>query len=385
MTLEQLQVIIAAKSPESITLDYKQELPPDTQDGKREFLQDLTAMANTHGGQILYGIEEERDGSNRPTGTPLSATGVAVENFDAWKLRTLQWIRDSSDPPVHNVTFEQVGAFPLGPVIAARIPRSWNAPHRVRIKEQSYFYMRTDSGNVPMDAAMIRQSFLLGSTAMDRMRAFREDRTSRILTGQAPTPLDQGPIFLCHIFPLQAFASDEAVDLQSADDGHEVLKWFGGHPLRYRYNFDGLLGVEQRIKPHFCGYAQVLRNGCIEGVEVHENRPEYPQRLAGHYWEVQQTPSFVHRNLATLKRLGITPPIFVFMTWLHAAGWTFSETADLAGSYRPFPSDLLQLPSIRLDETELGDIEVKDKLQPAFDVMWQAIGISGSPYGGQYR
>lgn len=45
--------------PERKTVEYKESLPDDKYDSKKEFLADVSSFANTIGGSLLYGIREE--------------------------------------------------------------------------------------------------------------------------------------------------------------------------------------------------------------------------------------------------------------------------------------------------------------------------------------
>jgi predicted HTH transcriptional regulator len=44
--------------PESLELEYKGRLELGTKDQRREALKDVSAMANTGGGRLLYGVSE---------------------------------------------------------------------------------------------------------------------------------------------------------------------------------------------------------------------------------------------------------------------------------------------------------------------------------------
>jgi predicted HTH transcriptional regulator len=67
---------------ESATLEYKQELPGDNSEAKKEFLADVSAMANNMGGVIVYGIAEQRE-DGKTTGRPTRPiAGIGQTNRD---------------------------------------------------------------------------------------------------------------------------------------------------------------------------------------------------------------------------------------------------------------------------------------------------------------
>src|SRR6266850_4464849 len=97
VTLVDIQALKDNQVPESSILDYKLQL--DLSDsGKRELLRDVAAMANAHGGVLLYGVREARDESNEPTGVPESVEGIQGENESPVRERVEQVIRAGLDP-----------------------------------------------------------------------------------------------------------------------------------------------------------------------------------------------------------------------------------------------------------------------------------------------
>lgn len=65
--------LVLAKTPERQTLDYKVQLPGGSEEDKREFLGDVTSFANMAGGDLLFGISDERDATGKSTGRPRRA------------------------------------------------------------------------------------------------------------------------------------------------------------------------------------------------------------------------------------------------------------------------------------------------------------------------
>jgi predicted HTH transcriptional regulator len=82
ITAETIAAMQVAQTTEGRNLDYKQDLPrpkarrEEGEDGRDDFLIDATAMANSAGGVLIYGIEEERDGDGKKTGRPGKVLGL---------------------------------------------------------------------------------------------------------------------------------------------------------------------------------------------------------------------------------------------------------------------------------------------------------------------
>jgi hypothetical protein len=77
-------------------LDYKLQLPSAQSDDKREFLYDVASFANAAGGDIVFGVADERDSSGKATGIPASAEGIKVENLPGEILRLENWFAMAS-------------------------------------------------------------------------------------------------------------------------------------------------------------------------------------------------------------------------------------------------------------------------------------------------
>ncbi len=62
-----LAELIAAGAPESLVLEFKQETYGLDGEGKREFLKDVSAFANSAGGHLVIGMKVD-DGGTLQTG-----------------------------------------------------------------------------------------------------------------------------------------------------------------------------------------------------------------------------------------------------------------------------------------------------------------------------
>jgi len=60
ITEADLQRLVDEGRREDVQLEFKQALPGNSDEGKKEFLKDVTAMANSSGGDIIYGVREDR-------------------------------------------------------------------------------------------------------------------------------------------------------------------------------------------------------------------------------------------------------------------------------------------------------------------------------------
>jgi len=69
----QLETLRADAVREGRQLEYKETLPGNSDDDKREFLSDVTSFANAAGGDLIFGLQERRE-----AGKPTSEIGTIV-------------------------------------------------------------------------------------------------------------------------------------------------------------------------------------------------------------------------------------------------------------------------------------------------------------------
>lgn len=120
ITKSDIDTLVQNKTLERRTIEYKQILPGNSDDDKREFLKDISSFANAGGGDILYGI-------TAVDGVPQEAMGLAC-NIDAQKLRLENLARDGLQPRIPAISIAPIDGFPQGPVLLVRVPRSGPRP-----------------------------------------------------------------------------------------------------------------------------------------------------------------------------------------------------------------------------------------------------------------
>ena len=101
-----IDALVAARVPERRTLDYKEKLPGTGDDEKREFLYDISSFANAAGGDLIFGVRDERGSDGNPTGVPESAPGLSRrDNLSADIARLENVIQSSIAPRIRYSVF----------------------------------------------------------------------------------------------------------------------------------------------------------------------------------------------------------------------------------------------------------------------------------------
>jgi hypothetical protein len=236
-----IESLVTNEVREGRTLEYKQALPTNLDDDKREFLADVSSFANASGGDILYGITEKRDADGKATGIPDVASGLGGINSDQECRRLDSMTRDGIQPRIAGFHIWAVDGFANGPVLLVRVPKSYANPHMVTFKNLSRFYSRTSAGKYQLDVTEIRAKFALSEGLSERIRRFRDERLSRIVACETPTALKEGPKVVLHVLPIRALDATMQVDLQLVARRPENIRPMRSSVWDRRYNLDGFL------------------------------------------------------------------------------------------------------------------------------------------------
>ena len=80
--------------------------------------------------------------------------------------------------------------------------------------------------------------------------------------------------------------------------------------------------------------------------------------------------------LATQKRLGVEPPFLLMLSALGIFGYTIDVPlySDIS---HPIDRDALLIPEVLAENSES---DLSEMMKPAFDAIWNATGIEGSPH-----
>jgi hypothetical protein len=356
--------------PESRTLDYKRDLYSPNDDGKREFLKDVTAFANTAGGYLVLGVDEQE-------GVPIAVDGVDVADFDKQRLQWENLLGTAVDPPLRGVGFQPVSLDTGRSVLVVEIPRSIARPHGVvTAKGQFRFCGRNTGGAYPFEVSDLRQAFLASETLAEKIRAFRRDRLSQIAVGETPLPLVARPKLVLHVLPASAFELGTRYRL--TNDLRAKLQPISGGGGDHRFNFDGLVAYDGNIGEGQAGtYSQLFHNGIVEAVDTWflDERPK-DKSIPSKGLETQLADA-VGRYVAFLAALGAGFPQWICLSLLGVKGYGMGLDR---GAYYPQGPHPIERNDLIVPEVEINDRgqAPEQVLKPAFDSIWNACGYERS-------
>jgi hypothetical protein len=361
--------LVEAGVPEGKEVDYKQNMPANDNDGKKEFLADVSSFANTTGGYLIFGVREKNL-------IPIDVCGLPITNPDVEIQRLENMIRDGIDPRIPSVATRAV---PLGAskyVVLIHIPKSFLQPHVVRFQNHWRFYARHSAGKYPLDVDEVRSAFLLSESIADRVRQYRAERLGKIISGETPVRMPQTPKFILHVVPAGSFSSDRRIDLLPVTEnwGDWLLPIrFGG--ASSRYNLDGFLSYAVTGADQSPSYIQLFNNGCIEAVVSFNPALTNQDRIlpARGYEKliIQETNRFLRIG----SKLGFSLPLFVMISFHGVLGYAIRTRSSFSGNSDAIDRDDLILPEVMFNDFETDTTKV---LKPAFDSLWNAGGWPGS-------
>lgn len=357
---------------EGKTIEYKEQLPGNTDSEKKEFLADVSSFANASGGDLIYGVKEDK-------GIPEEISGIDIDNIDELKQRLDNMIRDGIKARIPSVAIQPVSLANGKSVIIVRILKSWISPHRVEFGGHHKFYSRNSNGKYELDVDELRDIFTSSDSITERMRLFVKERIFKIHSGETPIPLCEGPKVIVHLIPMASFTESRQYDIKPIASKPLQMKSINfHHSADHRYNLEGFIfysGPPDSID----SYVQLYRKGLIEAVDSTLIYPFDDRKIINtQHFEIYIVGG-TERLLKVLQKIGVEPPVYIFITLLEVKEYgidisgTAFRTCMMGGV--PINKNVFLLPEIMLHDYKENYAQI---LKPCFDIMWNACGFPAS-------
>ena len=363
VTVEDVRRLIDNAVCESAHLDYKRELSIDNPEQRKEFLRDVSAFANAHGGTIIYGVDEERDTDGKPTGLPQVVEGFNVRNRDSFVLTVDQLLKDGIDERLPSYELATV-ALPIAKlVVMIRVPASLRAPHMVTFGRDRRFFMRGNSGRQEMSTAQIRDSVLHADGVVQRVASFVRERLGKFVSHAGA-----GPFWMMHIVPL--IRRPSALDVT---DSNVVLRLMGVagtlgtagtvHCVE-GFKTYGHRGVDGR------SHMIAFRDGGLEFFDQYAfvRQPEERFFAVGHFENLAF--QLLQEGLGLYREGRIQLPAAVCVSMGGISGYSIPPVRGPRRHPPAVEDEVIVDPILLLDIPS----DVKATLRPALDYVWNAFG-----------
>jgi hypothetical protein len=362
-----IDALLANTVAESRTLEYKLKLPGDTDSDKKEFLADVSAFANTSGGDLIFGIEEDKS-------IPTKISGLEISDRDAIILRLSSIINDGLSPRIR-FDFHLVERIPKLPVLILRVERSWAGPHRVEFKSHHKFYGRTSAGKYLLDVGELRAAFTQAGSISEKIQEFRAARIFRLLDDRTPVPFVKGSKAVIHLIPLESLSGPIQYPILKYKN---ELQWlsplYTASPSR-RINLDGMVTFNRSISESTF-YIQLFRNGVVEIVDGEILTNSYiskSKRTLDHESFEKDVPECCERLFRfQTEELGVNLPVAITLSLTDIKGLEIYNGWDLS---HPYEEDHLILPEALMEDYSQPLTKV---LKSLFDLIWNAFGYEKS-------
>jgi hypothetical protein len=374
--------LVEDKTSERKRLEYKEKLTIDTGDQKAEFLADISSFANASGGDIIFGVSDERDENGNATGVPGEIKPLSIASVQIELGRIENIIQSGIQPRLPDVHPKAVEIPGIGTVIVVRVGKSWLAPHMVNYANRTRFYSRNNTlGKFQLDVQQIGAAFASQRGMGERLRSWKADRISKAVAGEGPIRLE-GPTVLFH-FVSAAALTDE----QSLPRIFDTAKWGSAYRLIYtsvrsqRYNADGLLAISRKDSVQGQSYLQIFRNGSLEYGDSYVLNNLDMKIVPSQEFEIKLIETF-GRSLSLLKHLEVAEPVFVSLTLMGVKGMVMAlpqSAQDWDTKSSQFDRDVIVCPDMLAQNLEEGT-PYPSTLRPIVDAIWQAAGREKTPY-----
>ena len=146
--LADVQSLVAGSVRESELLEYKTATVPFSDGGKSEIAKDVSAMANSGGGVIIYGVATEPTDKTKPSRIePLHPTNI--ESFD-------RVVNSQIKPPIKGIRKKLIPA-DAPQIMLIEVAASEDPPHQ-NLYDKKY-YRRSGTESLPMEHDLVALHF----------------------------------------------------------------------------------------------------------------------------------------------------------------------------------------------------------------------------------
>ena len=347
--------------------DGKFSIPDKSRD---KFMQEIAAFANTNGGTIVIGMQEDNNGLP----IKLSGTGMALGNFDNWLSSFRQIVLSRIRPHLHGIKCVPIpvdGEQNIAIVIS--IPKSVARPHSFWDGNKDEFFMRYANGIMYMDIGDLRKAFVYSSGLQDKIRQFRRDRIALILANECVGDFGNVPKLVLHIIPEWSFELGNTIALKQFEKDGSFQPIYGSRWRGY-YNADGYyIAVTEDSTGKIQTYTQIFHSGIIEMTDI-QLLSRGKENIHYNWTVIDGTcRDKIKDYCEILDEMHIPKPWHISISILNGKG-AFTDIASNIPSL--LDRDIVN----SLDGIYADDSLIQDALRPVFDSLANAFGSSRSAW-----
>lgn len=368
-----LRALITGAVRESRTLEFKRETYGADDKSRAEFLADISALANTLGGDLVLGINEDQGVAS---GLPGLKAGIDV---DQEMLRLTQIAQSGLESRLPALEMHPVPLAGGGTALVIRVGRSYTGPHRVVFGGRNRFWARSGAGKYEPDVGQLRELFSAAPQLAARMREMRADRLAQVIAGETPVRLaDDSGIAVLHIIPFVAAAPlPRLVNLDRLRSQTSASFLPGSTGYNWHRGFDGFTTYSDPVRGNTLAYVQVFRSGMIEAVTAAMVSIRNVTRTVSVNSVARNLLHQVAAVLPALQAADVEPPYSIQLAMAGVRGATFASESSSWGmpsESLPTKRDVLQLVDVVATDGDVTRDQCALVLRPILDQLFQTAG-----------
>ncbi len=360
LTFAHIESLVTSGTREGRSLEFKRDQVGGKEEDRREFLADVSAMANSYGGDIVFGVEAS-------AGVAMAANGMKVTDPDAEMLRLHQILQSGLEPRLAQIEMRWLPRATDRGALVIRTQVSLSGPHRVIFRDHAKFYARHSAGKFPMDTFQLRAAFAASESVPERIRNFHQEQVGRAVSDDHVLPLHVGPLAALHLVPLSSLTAP--MELRFGLNDHVAPP--GTSVYSSMPAFEGVVtysGPDTTVLEGVRTFTLLHRSGTLEVFAAvgRSNSSEVgPKTL-----EINLTESVKVACRAAVT-FGISGPFGLAFSLARMQGATLLLGHEY--SVRPIPCrrSVLTFPMLLLDEARVDEAA----LVPIKEMMWNAFGV----------
>ncbi len=162
---------VRTKTPESIFIDYKRELRFNNEKEKINLGKDISSFANTKGGCLLYGVDEDKHSKDS---APVPKEYYGIDKIERDLIDIENILNSIISPPLPELRIRRI---PLEHNVGKFVyliwhPKSWIAPHMVSGFKNNRYYKRGNFQSEPMEEHEVELLYQARSLSNNKLREF---------------------------------------------------------------------------------------------------------------------------------------------------------------------------------------------------------------------
>jgi hypothetical protein len=364
---DHIRLLVSLPVPESACIEYKVDLKMNTDKEKRELCKDISALANSQGGYLVFGIAETN-------GIPTSIPGIQFD--DAAKQQLFQILTSGIWPRVQNLFDREVPLCNGLKVLILKIEPD-DYLHQVKYNDNRH-YKRTGTITIAMESSDVETFFRSTgpSTRQEEAEEIINEYYAALKSKNYFEGIEGKGICALAIVPgvssIKLNLSNLPVNFNTLFEPIHFRCGSCSEKITGRSRFAFASRTGDRMP-----YAVTEVTGLGEVKAYNSYMLENLDNIPNPAYEREIIIAF-HRYLSSLKEFGVSGPFFIHTAMLNVQGYSMRRELRFGGQV--FQGEDIRPPLCHVpNDTHFATKqEVAKVVRPMFDYVWREFGFDKS-------